>query len=361
VAAACLAVPRGAPVLLAWPGYADDWFTRLAAALAERGARPLVRRYDEALLTLALRQGGVAGAAAVAIPPPGAVAGARLAVVQEPTFGGATLGAPVRARIEQAAWRNLGAWLRAGRRVALCAWPRPGDRQVAGGRLDGALVRDCFVRALDIDYGALRRRNARLRARLQGARRLHLGGAHGTDLELRVGGRPWLSDEGRLAPLRGRPRLIDERYFQLPGGEVYVAVHERSANGRVCFRRDGDAYEVRVVRGLATAIAGGLPEARARLARHLGIGTEPVGEVGVGTNPGATPLPIGILDEKCLGTAHVALGANARFGGRCRSRRHCDIVITEPDLEVDGVPLLRRGVLLGDTSAPSVIRSHPAP
>ena len=151
---------------------------------------------------------------------------------------------------------------------------------------------------------------------------------------------------------------MDERYFQLPGGEVYVAAHERSAHGRLCFRRDGRIYEVHVARGLAAALVGDEPRSRARLARQLGIGAETVGEVGLGTNPGATSLPIDILDEKSLGTVHVALGANARFGGRCRSRRHCDLIVTEPDLEVDGVLLMRRGEPRG---IPAEARCAPAP
>jgi leucyl aminopeptidase (aminopeptidase T) len=340
VVAGCLAPRRGAPVVLVWDEYADPWFEALAAALAAAGARPVLRRRDARTLAVAAARCPVATAAGLVIPPADELPRGATVVLLQPDGGGA---------VEEAAWGNLAGLLRGGHAVALCAWPRPGAQQVGAAVFDEAQVRDLFARALAIDYPALRRRNDALRRRLRRARSARLRCPLGTDVTLGVRGRPWLSDEGRLAPVRGRARLVDERYFQLPGGEVYVAVHERSAAGRVCFRRGDRTFALELAAGRAvslTAAGGRDDEERARLARRLGVGAEPLAELGIGTNPGATPLPVGTLDEKCLGTAHVAVGSNSRFGGRRRSRRHVDLVIGAPDLDVDGVPLLRGGVIV---------------
>ncbi|HEY3353723.1 MAG TPA: hypothetical protein VGQ83_10775 [Polyangia bacterium] len=343
VVRSCLAPRRGAPVVLAWEDYADDWFEALAAALAAAGARPVLRRCDGRGLAVAAARCGVATAAGLVIPRADEVPRGAAVVLLQPDGGdGAAPGLDPAARgaVEQAAYGHLAGLLAAGHPVALCAWPRPGTREVDGEVLDGPAVRELFARALAIDYAALRRRNAALVRRLRGARVVRLRCPLGTDVTVDVGGRPWLSDEGRRAPVRGRRRLVDEQYYQLPGGEVYVAVRERSATGRVCFRRGGRTLALTLTRGLAVALApaDGSPgdDAVARLARRLGVGQEPLGELGLGTNPGATARPVGTLDEKCLGTAHVALGSNSRFGGRCRSHRHADLIITDPHLELDG-------------------------
>ncbi len=50
-------------------------------------------------------------------------------------------------------------------------------------------------------------------------------------------------------------------------------------------------------------------------------------------------------DEKILGTCHVAFGASAAIGGTVQVPVHLDCVVLEPDLSVDGQPLVRAGRL----------------
>ena len=51
-------------------------------------------------------------------------------------------------------------------------------------------------------------------------------------------------------------------------------------------------------------------------------------------------------DEKILGTAHVAFGASAGIGGKVQVPVHLDCVVIDPDVSVDGEPLVRGGELL---------------
>jgi leucyl aminopeptidase (aminopeptidase T) len=51
-------------------------------------------------------------------------------------------------------------------------------------------------------------------------------------------------------------------------------------------------------------------------------------------------------DEKILGTAHVAFGASAAIGGTVQVPVHLDCVVLEPDVAIDGEPVVRGGRLL---------------
>ena len=45
-------------------------------------------------------------------------------------------------------------------------------------------------------------------------------------------------------------------------------------------------------------------------------------------------------DEKILGTCHVAFGASAAIGGTVQVPVHLDCVVLEPEVSVDGEPLV---------------------
>lgn len=61
-----------------------------------------------------------------------------------------------------------------------------------------------------------------------------------------------------------------------------------------------------------------------------------IGELGVGINPGAVLLGSMVMDEKVLGTGHIAVGSNYWFGGSIRTIYHGDQVFKKPVFYVDG-------------------------
>lgn len=67
-------------------------------------------------------------------------------------------------------------------------------------------------------------------------------------------------------------------------------------------------------------------------------------EIGIGLNPAIRSLcGVELVDEKKAGSAHIALGNSALLGGTVDSVIHCDLVIEEPTITVDGKPILTRG------------------
>lgn len=197
---------------------------------------------------------------------------------------------------------------------------------------------DVLEHELTADYREVARLVTNLAARLEGADRVHVVSGAGTDLRLRLGGRPVHLDTGMLTE--------PGAFGNLPAGEAFVAPLEESAEGRLVVDLSlGDlALEGPVTltfrRGQVVAVDGG--SAARELERRLGA--DPwawtVGELGVGANPWARIRGRVTTDEKVFGTVHIALGANVGFGGRNPAATHYDCVIRAPVVHLDGARLL---------------------
>jgi hypothetical protein len=181
----------------------------------------------------------------------------------------------------------------------------------------------------------------RLIAEIDGAETLRIRGRAGTDLTMRIAGRPWKTDAVRLEPGEGA---------NYPGGEIFVAPLEDSADGvlvadlTVPYTVDGlvDAPVVlRFEGGRVTSIEGGRAAELLRgLVDDAGPGGDVIAEVGIGLNHAIRPRGHVMLDEKAGGTAHVAIGRNTgAYGGANESTIHIDCVFSEPELEADGRPI----------------------
>lgn len=197
-------------------------------------------------------------------------------------------------------------------------------------------------RALDIDYAALCRQNARLQACLSGKEVLAISDARGTNLRAVIAGRPVWREDCCFGPA--------ERVLQLPGGEVFVAPLEDSVSGAVCLDLalhgvvGGGVVKLTVRAGRLVGLTAPAGAAwAAAIGRQLGIGSERVGEIGFGTNPAASSDDPGAMGEKALGTVHLGIGDNTHMGGRHRSCRHLDLILPSPTVRADGCLIIDRG------------------
>ena len=69
-------------------------------------------------------------------------------------------------------------------------------------------------------------------------------------------------------------------------------------------------------------------------------------EIGVGVNPAVRELTGNMMfDEKAAGTAHIALGANTFMGGLVEASIHCDLIVRQPTILIDGKMVVDRGSL----------------
>jgi hypothetical protein len=140
----------------------------------------------------------------------------------------------------------------------------------------------------------------------------------------------------------------------IPGGEVFVAPLEHRATGT--FSLNG-AFKDHVIAPNETLILefdnGFLSEPLLRdcsshkafgrllnyIRAHSGFGE--LAELGIGVNDGIHKLTgSALFDEKCNGTAHIALGDNRRYGGANESDIHEDLITWAPTIAFDGQPIL---------------------
>jgi aminopeptidase len=214
---------------------------------------------------------------------------------------------------------------------------RRGGRGLFLGFVDAALLADELSRpAQDLAAAA-----EGLLAQVRGADSIRLRSPGGTDLSFRVTGRPWLTDARPLAP---------GEYGNYPGGEIFVAPLEDSADGvlvadlTVPYTVEGLVDEPVVLRfeaGHVISIEGGQAASMLRdLVEEAGTGGDVIAELGIGFNPTVKPRGHVMLDEKAAGTAHVAIGHNAgSYGGTNQASIHVDCILSSPQIEVDGRPL----------------------
>ena len=181
----------------------------------------------------------------------------------------------------------------------------------------------------------------KLLAVVEGARELHVRGAAGTDLRLRVDGRRWMDDALPLEP---------GGIANFPGGEICIAPLAEGADGVLVADLTipvgsqellPEPVVIHFEGGRARSIEGGeAGAALRRLVEEAGEGADVIAELGIGLNPAIRVRGHVLFDEKAAGTAHVAIGSNVGpYGGDNDASIHVDCVFSAPELTVDGVPV----------------------
>jgi leucyl aminopeptidase (aminopeptidase T) len=198
------------------------------------------------------------------------------------------------------------------------------------------ITEEVFRRALDIDYGELKRAGEILAAQLTTASVCRVRSLGGTDLTMDLTGRYGISDDGDLSAAGA--------FGNLPAGEAFISPLETSAEGTIVY--DGalggfglleEAVVARVSGGRMVSAEGG--EAAEWLTATLDAGGEhgrSIAELGIGTNPSARLTGNVLEDEKALGTIHIAFGTSLGIGGVNRSSVHIDGLVLRPTVELDG-------------------------
>jgi len=241
-------------------------------------------------------------------------------------------------------------------RKHLCDWIYDGTRRWIGTdyptkeqakafNLDFDAFAGMFWRALDVDYTELRARAEAVAAVMRGASSVHITSPKGTDVTLRVDGRPLDLDVGVVSEAA--------KLSNLPAGEVCLAPLETEANGTVVFDlafwngvriedletrfENGVCHPLRAATGFETFVG---------VLKNATGAADSIAELGIGLNP-AVGEPCGYMltDEKILGTIHIAVGESLFLGGVNDSSLHWDLLVMEPTVTVDGVVLLDRGDL----------------
>ncbi|WP_270889290.1 aminopeptidase [Pedococcus sp. 5OH_020] len=213
---------------------------------------------------------------------------------------------------------------------------------------DPARIEAEFLAGCTQDWPAWRRRWGILADALDGSSTVTILDED-TDLSLGVRGRTWV-------PFAGEANL--------PDGEVATAPLESETNGHISFPgrfwfADTEIADLTLVfeNGRCTKADASRGGAFVEQLVAADEGAALVGELGIGLNPFMTTLTGDLfIDEKILGTAHIAMGrAYPQCGGLNESSIHWDIVkdlrTPRASLLVDDVALIDSGRVVGPLAA----------
>lgn len=226
----------------------------------------------------------------------------------------------------------------------------PTKEQAAAYGLDFRALHDVYWRAMAVDYEALMQRARKVAQTLRKAGKVHITSAKGTDVVVAFQGRMIHTEDG----------VIDEAdvasghpFANLPAGEVYLAPLEDRSDGRVifdlAFHRGNkiEDLEIEVNSGTIRPIKAtrGLEVFRQVLENSQGD-KDKIGELGIGLNPEIEKvIGFALLDEKIMGTVHLAIGDNRFMGGVNDSDLHWDLVIQSPTVVAAQTLLIEDGNL----------------
>lgn len=198
---------------------------------------------------------------------------------------------------------------------------------------------------LEADYGEIARRSRALEKLLNEAETARITTPHGTDVVLGLKGRVAMADAGLLHE--------PAAFGNLPAGEGLIAPLEDQADG-VFVMQPGDciAYlgyvkdqlTLRLKNGRIAAIEGGETAGDLReFLKDKDQESDGIAELGIGTNPAARLIGHPLLDEKVMGTVHIAFGNSKYFGGQRDSNIHYDCIIRDVTLYLDGKCIIQDG------------------
>ena len=216
---------------------------------------------------------------------------------------------------------------------------RAGARVISMPGITEDLLRDG---GLSADWGKIHEVVRRTARRLRGVRDVHLTSGAGTDLSFSLAGRDWIVDDTGLCLRKGT-------FTTLPAGELFVAVVEGSAQGRLVI----DAYfedrlrepaTVQITGGHATRVVGA-PTAVEAMNRG-GKEGRALGRFGFGLNPQARVTGPHLEAEKAIGAAHLGFGDNLVIGGKIHCGVLVECILADVRVEIDGKAVVEKGRLV---------------
>jgi aminopeptidase len=183
------------------------------------------------------------------------------------------------------------------------------------------------------------RRTAR---RFRGAREVHVTSAAGADLRFSVQGREWISEDTGLCNRKGA-------FTTLPAGELFIAVVEGSAEGRLVVDAyfEGEVVEPAtavIAEGHATKIVGA--SAAVDAMNRGGKEGRSLGRFGFGVNPLARVAGPHLEAEKAVGSAHLGFGDNLVIGGKTHCGVRVECILSDVRVEIDGHIVIEKGRLV---------------
>ncbi len=211
--------------------------------------------------------------------------------------------------------------------------------------------------AINADYAAISRAGKALAAKLRGAKKVRIASPAGTDVVFSMGDRPVFIDDGIVTPEESKSKLFLERWTTLPGGQVFAAVNETSAKGKVvvpktrCQFKPMTGVEFTVQDGDIQNFKAGANGScyEEAVAPYEGPATR-LGSFSIGLNPKLKVMEDGGADYRpgdAAGMVWLNFGDNQLLGGANKTTGGFGFPVTNATVTVDGEVVVRDGALVG--------------
>jgi aminopeptidase len=211
-----------------------------------------------------------------------------------------------------------------------------------------------FWNGINLDYTDLQARGEQVKAALAGGNEVHITHPNGTDLRMRIDGRPVLVSDGVISAedvARGGAATA----VYLPAGEVYTTPVPGSAEGTLVHTRTWyrgkqvDALTFTIAGGRVTAMSGSGPGYAALKAEYDAVSDprkDEFGFVDLGINPQIS-LPSGSQMGNWVqaGTVTVGTGSNEWAGGDNAVPYSQTVYLPGGTVTLDGETVVEGGVL----------------
>lgn len=154
----------------------------------------------------------------------------------------------------------------------------------------------------------------------------------------------WGENSTLFFSLEDRQWHKDDGTGDIPCGEVYIAPIEESAEGEILISQvilESEKLSNVLLEFKAGKLVNCSSMELLEFTKQFPGDKDILAEFGIGLNENVQGL-IGcaVIDEKCKGTAHIAIGMNDMFGGKNCSQLHMDFIFTPVKIEVDGQTLM---------------------
>ncbi|MEK6899506.1 MAG: aminopeptidase, partial [Nanoarchaeota archaeon] len=199
---------------------------------------------------------------------------------------------------------------------------------------------DLFLEAMNVNYSRMKKKGMAIKKLWDKAEEIRVKTSLGTDVTFNVKGMLAVANIGEYhEPGTGG---------NMPAGEVYIPPRGyNGVNGKIVIdgsmKTDEGAILLQspitlfVQEGKVVKMEGQDAHLLEQTFRHFEDRAKYpervrfVGELGIGINPGAVLIGSMIIDEKVLGTGHIAIGSNYWFGGDIKTIYNVDHLFKNPE------------------------------
>lgn len=240
--------------------------------------------------------------------------------------------------------------------VRLISIDIPKKQDAENNGMDFAAYQKIMMDGINADYRAISAQGNKLREMLKTARQIRVTSPAGTDFTFSPApGREVFVDDGIVTEERARSKMFAQRIASLPGGSVFFAPLETSANGKVfvpkmqCRYAPMNNVNFEFKNGaLQNFKAGTNAECfQETMAPYTGP-KDMFGAVWFGINPGLRVVEDGSARFRpfnAAGMVHIGIGENRLYGGSNNSNSGYSFPITNATVTIDGRTVIKDGKL----------------